>query len=463
MRQGTYDKLNERGYAPEETVLENGDILLGKVSPIQAIGNSNKIFKDSSVYYKSHISGVVDRVYTDLYNNDGYEMRKVRVRSERIPMIGDKICLLDIADVLTDKGWVNITKITKDHNIATLVDGKYLKYVKPIDTYSWGYKGQMYKLRSQLVDIDCTIDHELYVKKRDHSEFELVKASDIYGKRFKLKKWAENNNPDIENIQIGNKTIKMDDFLDFLGIFIADGWVENNNTRIAISGEKERKIKPLYDVCKKLNIEVYSDKVESSDLNDLGVGPRHLIHDRDFINYLEKYSVGALNKYLPEFIWNVSQRQSVILLESLISCDGSRRTSGSVCYYTSSDKLANDVMRLAIHAGWSGTKGIVREKGSPYEIYDKRSGKTSKGVTNADALAVRIVKTKNEPTINHGHCKTQNGQSEELYDYEGNVYCLEVPSHVFMMRQNGKNVFVGNCSRHRYFFNCVEKYSSTYI
>lgn len=92
MRYGTYDKLNEKGFAPEETFLENGDILIGKVSPIQPVGNSNKVFKDSSEYYKSHISGVVDKVYTEIFNNEGYEMRKVRVRSERIPMIGDKFC-----------------------------------------------------------------------------------------------------------------------------------------------------------------------------------------------------------------------------------------------------------------------------------------------------------------------------------------------------------------------------------
>lgn len=92
MRYGTYDKLNERGFAPEETVLENGDILIGKVSPIQPVGNSNKVYKDSSEYYKAHIPGVVDKVYTDIINNEGYEMRKVRVRSERVPMVADKMC-----------------------------------------------------------------------------------------------------------------------------------------------------------------------------------------------------------------------------------------------------------------------------------------------------------------------------------------------------------------------------------
>jgi DNA-directed RNA polymerase II subunit RPB2 len=90
MRQGSYDKLNDKGFVPEETIIENGDIILGKVSPIQQVGNSAKIFKDSSETYRAHASGVVDKVYTNIYNPDGYEMRKMRVRSERMPRNGDK-------------------------------------------------------------------------------------------------------------------------------------------------------------------------------------------------------------------------------------------------------------------------------------------------------------------------------------------------------------------------------------
>ncbi|CAH6421813.1 DNA-directed RNA polymerase subunit RPB2 [uncultured virus] len=92
MRHGSYDKLNEKGYVPEETKIENGDIIIGKVSPIQPMGNNTKTFKDSSEVYKSQVPGTVDRVWTDIYNNEGYEMRKMRVRSERIPHIGDKFC-----------------------------------------------------------------------------------------------------------------------------------------------------------------------------------------------------------------------------------------------------------------------------------------------------------------------------------------------------------------------------------
>jgi len=92
MRHGSYDKLNDQGYVPEETTIENGDIIMAKISPIQPIGTSDKTFKDNSEQYKSHVAGVVDRVWTEIYNHEGYEMRKMRVRSERIPIIGDKFC-----------------------------------------------------------------------------------------------------------------------------------------------------------------------------------------------------------------------------------------------------------------------------------------------------------------------------------------------------------------------------------
>lgn len=92
MRHGSYDKLNDRGFVPEETKIENGDIIIGKVSPIQPVGNSNKTFKDNSEIYRSHAPAVIDKVYTNIYNSDGYEMRKVRTRSERVPRTGDKFC-----------------------------------------------------------------------------------------------------------------------------------------------------------------------------------------------------------------------------------------------------------------------------------------------------------------------------------------------------------------------------------
>ena len=90
---GNYDKLNDKGYIEEETRVDPGDFIIGKVSQIQPDkNNSNKIYKDSSTKYKSGVAGVIDKVYTGVYNTDNFEMYNVKVRSERIPRVGDKLC-----------------------------------------------------------------------------------------------------------------------------------------------------------------------------------------------------------------------------------------------------------------------------------------------------------------------------------------------------------------------------------
>lgn len=465
MRHGSYDKINEKGYAPEETVLNNNDVLICKVSPIQPVYSDRekremKIYKDGSEVYKGIAPSVVDRVWADLYNNEGYKMIKTRIRSERVPRIGDKFCIpinVDV-EILTYTGWKKMLDITMNDRIATLDNHKYLKYEKPIDVYRFGYWGSVYKLRSQQVDLDVTMDHELYIKKRDKDYFELIPADDIYGKRYQLKKDCENNNPDKEfirlppykngNINLPERQIKYDDFLDLLGVFISDGCIsgEGNGLYINLAGGKKRKIIHMQNICNKLGLNLQSEKTDDyKHLNDLGLGCKHEIHDVQLAKFLEPLSVGALNKFLPDYVWDLSQRQARLLLTSLISGDGSHNNQGSECYYTSSKQLADDVMRLAIHAGWSGSVKTIRPVGTPYKIVTKRG--SSEGVINADTLSVRIIKTKNEPQINHGHSKTQNGQSESKYHYYGDVFCLEVPSHVFMIRQNGKNVWIGNCSR----------------
>ena len=90
MKHGNYEKLNEKGYIAEETIIHNEDIIIGKISPIQPTGNNNKVYKDNSEIFKANVNGVIDRVHTGIYNIDGYEMYNVRVRMERKPMVGDK-------------------------------------------------------------------------------------------------------------------------------------------------------------------------------------------------------------------------------------------------------------------------------------------------------------------------------------------------------------------------------------
>ena len=92
MKFGNYNKLNSKGLVPENTLLENRDIIIAKVIPIKENRNDHtKIIKyeDCSKSFRTIEDTYVDKNYVDR-NGDGYNFAKVRTRNVRKPVIGDK-------------------------------------------------------------------------------------------------------------------------------------------------------------------------------------------------------------------------------------------------------------------------------------------------------------------------------------------------------------------------------------
>ncbi|MGC9037386.1 MAG: DNA-directed RNA polymerase subunit B [Candidatus Micrarchaeia archaeon] len=90
-----YSKLGEDGLIEPEMRVEEGDVLIGKVSPPRfieesiGVGSLEEKVRDSSIVLKKGESGVVDSVI--LAGTLGAtRLAKVRIRSIRIPEIGDK-------------------------------------------------------------------------------------------------------------------------------------------------------------------------------------------------------------------------------------------------------------------------------------------------------------------------------------------------------------------------------------
>ena len=156
---------------------------------------------------------------------------------------------------------------------------------------------------------------------------------------------------------------------------------------------------------------------------------------------MKKLSVGAVDKFLPEWVWSLNKEQCRLLLTSLELGDGHTTESNNRQYFTSSKRLCDDVSRLALHAGYSTHCRVPdgRKAGITSVVSYGRTITTTK-----DNWVITIIKTKTEPEINHGHKNRQNGQSEEWVDYNGKVYCLSVRTGVFLCRQNGKPVWSGN-------------------
>jgi len=92
MKFGNYNKVNSKGVVPENTLVENRDVIIAKVVPIKENRNDHtKLIKyeDESKLLKTCEETYIDKNYIDR-NGDGYTFAKVRVRIVRKPVIGDK-------------------------------------------------------------------------------------------------------------------------------------------------------------------------------------------------------------------------------------------------------------------------------------------------------------------------------------------------------------------------------------
>jgi DNA-directed RNA polymerase II subunit RPB2 len=92
MKMGNYNKVNSKGVIPENMLVENRDIIIAKVTPIKENRNDHtKVIKyeDQSKIYKTLEETYIDKNYIDR-NGEGYNFAKVRLRTTRKPVIGDK-------------------------------------------------------------------------------------------------------------------------------------------------------------------------------------------------------------------------------------------------------------------------------------------------------------------------------------------------------------------------------------
>lgn len=381
--------------------------------------------------------------------------RKVNifVKSTEPAKIGDKLCLADDHEILTKDGWKLIENISFNDIIYTLnPNTDRIELHNPEKVWKYGHKGKMYLIESQLVNQKVTLNHQLYAGKRygekEIFKWELIEANKLKGKRYKTKRNGLWNGKEIEFFELPapdlnkrslaqikryNKPIKfrMDDWLEFLGYYLSEGNTFDDSSGCTIKLAQNPEVNPLtYQKMSKclnrMRIEHRSDEWG------------HNFNHKVMGLYLKQFGY-AREKFISRELFTLSKKQLKILFNALMAGDGHYNMSNRpVCYYTTSQQLADDFQHLLLLIGWSGNikfgKGQDRIK----------NGKTYKC---RDRYRISVISYKNEPTVNHGHTNTQNGQFEDYVDYDGQVYCLTVPNHIFYTRRKGVPGWTGNSDR----------------
>ena len=445
MSYGSYDKLDANGFVKTNSYVDGNDIIIGKVTMLKDTVEGEPRARDLSTSLRSNESGIVDMVYKNS-NGDGYNFAKVRVRSDRIPEVGDKFaCFSKKTEILTVNGWKFFKDLTYEDKVATLINGDELYYDKPNEIMSYDCDEDIYSVKSNQVDLEVTLNHRMYVGDRNGKNYKMREAKDILGKRVKyiknVKKYNQINNDEYFVLHAfesyPEKNLNMEAFLTVFGIWMAEGWVHGKQIQFAT--HKDRVKKALDLNLKILNYQIDKTKEKNTDIEF----NRWSIKDKQLLYFFEQYAVGAINKSLPDWVWKLSMANCEILMNSMILGDGHYMKNGTLRYDTSSVKLANDFQRLCLHAGYSANLYLKYEAG--HESYCEPRNEIFK--STVDAYRLTIVKSQNNPIVNKNRKVNGEGASDKLIKYTGKVYCCQVNSGIIYVRNNGIPVWCGN-SRH---------------
>ncbi len=469
----SYDKIAEDGFIPKNSYVDNGDVIVGKVMPRKL--NGKITYQDNSVYMKSNDDGHIDMNYTGT-NSDGYKFCKIRIRKNRKPEVGDKVaCYSPDHQYLTDKGWVNVSELTLEHKVASMIDG-CLVYQNPIKLHEYDYEGKMYHLQTNHMDLLVTPNHRMYHRANfTGSKFQIKKAEEIHHKKYKMKKNVDEWNPDYSgdipeclilnedktkithfkfngfingnNKEIEDYILDIDSWITIYGIYIAEGSVADYN--VLISAYKPRVQEALDEVAKNAGV------IISKNLSK-GERVAWSIRHTQIAKFLGK-GVCAITKFLHEWVWYFNREQCQKLVHSMCLGDGGQMENGTWRYYTSSTQLADDFQRLCLHAGYSCNKLLKTVKGtrnlSLEKLNKSKNPKCDKeSYSNADYWVLTIITCQNEPIVNKNMVSETHPKfadyvyQDEWEEYKGKVYCCTMPDEkgIIYVRRNGKPVWCNN-------------------
>lgn len=169
-----YSKLDDRGIVREGEYVDETTVIVGAYMMSTTTGQ----IKDASTTPQVWTRGRVEKVVV-MVNNLGMRLVKIRVVQDRIPELGDKFCLTDDHEVLTDGGWKSIKDVTTDDRIAQRNQyTRMLEFVNPKETYQFNHKDEMYLIETPSATQYVTADHRLYVSVDGKEAF--IKAIELY-------------------------------------------------------------------------------------------------------------------------------------------------------------------------------------------------------------------------------------------------------------------------------------------
>jgi DNA polymerase elongation subunit (family B) len=300
-------------------------------------------------------------------------------------------------------------------DLTELLDGDYEVWVRP-SVHGHTFAAELGYYPDRVLKNDVGVEGYVFDADEfeEHREYVEEVCEQSYVHRESGRKWIP-------------RTYDGDDFLELLAWYVTEGNVYTSDDKQF--GEKLRGSATTVELAQ--NAPVDSDAPADGSLVTDG-GDHAIIGnllDRMGFDYDDDRSYqftskllgdllrdrcgdGSFEKRIPDLVWDVSQRQKRLFLDTLVDGDGDRQVE-SWRYTTSSDGLRDDVMRLCAHLGLNPK-------------YNRDSGSWRIYVDESNVNTLRMHRSGSRSTAENG------------------VYCVTVEdNHSLLAGRNGKFQFVG--------------------
>lgn len=356
-------------------------------------------------------------------------------------------CYSSDTEVLTGRGWVLHQDLHDNDRVATFVpETGMLRWDRIVAQHRYDYAGKMLRIGGQSQDILVTPNHRMLVRNGTRvagapawqKDWHFAEAADLKSNnRLPYASPWEGDCEDATEIAINGFSFPADAFCTYLGWWISEGSVNAGKYPVITQAQGDLADR-MVEIVAQLGLPYFVGRYENYGYpgkeHELPI--QHLaLRGCSWLATWLKHEAGPLapSKRIPEIVWALSSRQKRLVFDALMEGDGSwdwRRpdqtakrggAGGSGRYDTTSPALADDMQRLAIELGYSA---MIRSNAGALPHHHRKY----------------TVLIGNRKYI--GVCRRYGHVREE--DYEGQVYCLTVPSGAYLTRRNGKMAIAGN-------------------
>jgi len=335
-------------------------------------------------------------------------------------------CYSEDTEFLTDSGWKSYESITSDDQLATLnKNNGEIEYQHFYERVKKPYIGKMYVLETRNTKCCITPNHRLLVRDLSRSKsnsFKLLPNQKNNWKFEKTQTLLDQNKSYYNSFVSGVRSEDLEIPLHTLiaiGAYVSEGCVgkklKSGKASVLRFSQKSGGRQEIW-LNKLLN--------ERSDVRKfLGNKSKQefvwTMTNRELANSIVTWcGEKSLHKKLPNWAFKLSSIQANLLLDVMISGDGSNRKFSRI-YHTKSPQLAKDTQTLSIIAGYPSVIWGPYKNGM-YQVYIGPKKQTENLILSHSSRHVKEI------------------------EYDGNVVCFSVPNETLITRKNNKVAFQGN-------------------